>query len=208
MMNSNRHINLIVVFGRPGAGKTTIATAAIKQLNKSYGLDLDVCVPDWMKANFAKSIYPTLEERKVFALDCCEYVEKEINNIIQKKSDENMITVIISFSFVNTDLRDIFRSHFQKAKWVLVDTTEEEAAIRIQTRKDHFYKGDTSKQSIDELSSKDTTEESTERNGSKTDIDNSDWHFAPVTFPHVILDGNAPITENAEKLIQIWLENL
>jgi energy-coupling factor transporter ATP-binding protein EcfA2 len=53
---------LVVVFGRPGSGKSTIADAATGLLTDEgrsiLRLDLDVCVPQWMKDNFANGIYP------------------------------------------------------------------------------------------------------------------------------------------------------
>ena len=74
----------VIVFGRPGAGKTTVANAAVEKLQTSndnitcLGLDLDVCVPQWMRDNFANGIYPTLEERNRFANECCQYVTHEL----------------------------------------------------------------------------------------------------------------------------------
>lgn len=222
MNSDNTTTSLIVVFGRPGAGKTSISTAAIEKLNNKknsndnssaqnliHGLDLDVCVPQWMRDNFSRGIYPTLEQRNVFAVDCCEYVKNEIGKLFLKRQEDTknnkqiIITVIISFSFVNTDLRDIFRSHFPYAIWVLVDTTEEEAAIRIKTRKDHFYK---ETKTTTKTTEKTIEEENRLDSKTKKNADNSDWDFAPVTFPHVVLDGNLTIDKNAEKLVQISLE--
>ncbi len=51
---------MVVVFGKPGAGKTTISNAAVQKIGDHCGskicllLDLDVVIPDWMKDNFAK----------------------------------------------------------------------------------------------------------------------------------------------------------
>jgi len=79
--------SIVVVFGRPGAGKTTVATAVIKVFEDEnlkvhdfvvHGLDLDVCVPQWMKDNFARGMYPTLEQRNKFAIGCCKYVREKL----------------------------------------------------------------------------------------------------------------------------------
>jgi len=191
------HPPCVVVFGRPGAGKSTVADAAVKSLENDpdiycLGLDLDVCVPQWMRDNFAKGIYPTLKEREIFAQDCCDYVDNEV----EKKMTESItnLGVIISFSFVNTDLRDIFRSRIP-ANWVLIDTTEDEATRRINMRQDHFYKGEQG-----ESSSKIVEDE---KKKDIDDVDNSEWKFAPVDFEHLALDGTQPVEENAQKVVRV-----
>mmetsp|Transcript_43788 Transcript_43788/g.105624 ORF Transcript_43788/g.105624 Transcript_43788/m.105624 type:complete len:221 (+) Transcript_43788:47-709(+) len=205
--------SIVVVFGRPGAGKTTISSMAIKAFedddedhnhNPNFGLtglDLDVCVPQWMKDNFSKGIYPTLKQRNEFAIECCKYVREKLGEASEAGSHHHLChATIISFSFVNDDLRDIFRSNFPEATWVLIDTSEAEATRRINSRQDHFYKGEASQTTTDE----DQTSSSTEQNDDPTtDQDNSDWKFAAVTFEHIILDGKETIEKNASKLIEI-----
>jgi hypothetical protein len=73
----------------------------------------------------------------------------------------------------------------------------------MNARDDHFYKGDTTSKTASD-SSNDEVE--TEKGSDKPDTDNSDWQFAPVTFPHVILDGNRPIDDNAGKVLDVLLE--
>ena len=100
-------VPMFVIFGRPGAGKTTIANVVVdtilmkqnpkddknNQLNYScLALDLDVCVPVWMKDNFAKGQYPTLEERKVFAIDACQHVERKILERREERTTNNQPT--------------------------------------------------------------------------------------------------------------------
>lgn len=196
--------SLYVVFGRPGSGKTTVANEAFDILsadekyqsdeNKCVALDLDVCVTQLMRDNFGKGIYPTLEERKVFATDACDYVDEEF----AKKCEEEKvkaITAIISFSFVNTDLRDIFISRFPKAEWILIDTNEDECTKRISEREGHFYKG--------EIAAEDSEEDATYKSEAPgDDKDNSDWKFAPVTFSHLALDGLNPIQDNANAIVE------
>ena len=246
---------MLVVFGRPGAGKTTVANAALSKLETMMmksadsstttaalvmknnldsvvvGLDLDVCVPQWMKDNFSNGIYPTLEERREFALNACDYVDQQLQEqrgsrrrsqqqqqqTVEKKEtttgdgDCSRLSSpsIISFSFVNTDLRDTFRSRFPNAIWVLVDTDDEEATKRIKERKDHFYKGKDPDGSMTAVTSSDDTsppEAETEVTSSVADNDNSEWHFAPVTFPHHVLPGKNSVDENANSVVQILLD--
>ena len=65
----------LIIFGRPGAGKSTIAERLIAHPDaNAYNVDLDVCVPQWMRDNFAKGVYPTLAERQAFASDAADYV--------------------------------------------------------------------------------------------------------------------------------------
>ena len=113
--------SIYVVFGRPGAGKSTVASALLKKLKSQdfrgcHGVDLDVCVPQWMKENFSKGIYPSLKEREAFAKEASSFLKKEI---------KGCRLCIVSFSFVNEDLRVKFREDFPDAKWLLYDTPEE-----------------------------------------------------------------------------------
>lgn len=210
--NSIHHPPCVVVFGRPGAGKTTVADAAVAMLSSSseqdiscLGLDLDVCVPQWMRDNFANGIYPTLQERQAFAIECCDYVEKQVENY-KKEDNPNELATIVSFSFVNTDLRDVFRSRFPHAKWILIDTQENEATRRITMREGHFYKGvkkiDGSDQKEDNL---DTDVRSDKYNDNDENTKN-EWNFAPVTFDHVILDGTETVEVNAKRVVQVMQE--
>jgi gluconate kinase len=193
--------SLFIVFGRPGSGKTTVANKAFESLsldNKNnkhqcVEFDLDVCISQEMKDNFGKGIYPSLQERNEFASGACDYVEKQLDEKLlkcqlSKQQKKFNLSAIVSFSFVNTDLRDIFRERFPKAEWILIDTTEEECTKRINEREGHFYKGD--KPVKEEV---DTTNE---------EKDTSEWEFNPVTFPHIILDGNDTIEDNANNVVK------
>ena len=229
--------SIIVTFGRPGAGKTTIAAKAVEimmalrttrnadeDVMMVEQLDLDVCVPDWMRDNFAKSIYPTLAQRLEFAQECCKRVETELLKIEKqrnKKEQQASAALIVSFSFVNADLRDVFRKRFPESKWVLIETSEEEAQRRLEQRQGHFYRG--KQQQVASISTGTSTtahppENSSTRTQEKTttnvpsapadDKNNSDWNFAPVTFPHTVLDGssNNSIETNAAELVRIIVQ--
>lgn len=175
---------MAIVFGRPGAGKTTIANEVIPLFSEEngsvIGIDLDVYVPQWMKDNFVKGIYPTEEQRQEFAVGACDQIEIQLD-------EQRPTACVVSFSFVNADLRNVFRSRFPHAIWALVSTTEEEAKQRIAQREGHFYKGTPSKllkEDHDKVSRSDLSE----------------WDFAPVTFPHVILPGIDSIQNNAQRV--------
>eukprot|EP00568_Trieres_chinensis_P001444 CAMPEP_0183292510 /NCGR_PEP_ID=MMETSP0160_2-20130417/1540_1 /TAXON_ID=2839 ORGANISM="Odontella Sinensis, Strain Grunow 1884" /NCGR_SAMPLE_ID=MMETSP0160_2 /ASSEMBLY_ACC=CAM_ASM_000250 /LENGTH=213 /DNA_ID=CAMNT_0025453469 /DNA_START=126 /DNA_END=767 /DNA_ORIENTATION=+ len=179
-------IPMVVVFGRPGAGKSTVADEALRIARDRslpfdrdiVNLDLDVCVPQWMRDNFAQGVYPTLVQRRDFAQSCCDYVR---SGVISKDA------VIISFSFVNSDLREIFRDEFPEAIWALVDVTDEVAAERIRLRKGHFYKGKPSTNGHDHRE-QESAENYADVDESKAE-DNPEWEFAPVEFSHILLDG-------------------
>mmetsp|Transcript_4801 Transcript_4801/g.7420 ORF Transcript_4801/g.7420 Transcript_4801/m.7420 type:complete len:251 (-) Transcript_4801:20-772(-) len=186
--NSN-YAQMIVVFGRPGAGKTTIANEAASYLQENcrLELDLDVCVPQWMRDNFSKGIYPTLQQRYEFAEEACNYLNKQIEEKNKKYRNGDELIVLVSFSFVNTDLREVFRQAFPDAQWALVDTTVIEADRRIKQREGHFYTGApaAAEKELD------------------NDIDNSEWEFAPVSFKHTILPGGDSVEENAKRVIRL-----
>ena len=163
------------------------------------GLDLDVCVPQWMRDNFAKGQYPTLAERQAFATTACDYVEASLAEVAKEGEDPtttNLLGTIVSFSFVNTDLRDIFRRRFPAAQWYLMDTSEAEAAERIRQRQGHFYKGKVQGETTTDTQQQ--QQEKEEAAPSKSESDNKDWNFAPVTFDHVVLDGTKSVAENAD----------
>lgn len=183
------------------------------------------------KENFAKGMYPTLQQRQEFVSDACNYVKDEINNFAIRYRSTNgpvqheQFIVIISFSFVNSDLRESFRERFPNAQWILVDTKEDVAQERIQARKDHFYKGKSNSEVGDcsdamEMVAADAKEEgrcincNTVKSGTTTNAegtiantvdtttqDNSDWEFNPVDFEHVVIDGSDPVEINVAHII-------
>lgn len=206
--NDTTDTKMIVIFGRAGAGKTSVAEAAIDLLSQQdesihcIGLDLDVCVPQWMRDNFGEGIYPTLKERGEFAANACDYVDSKLVEQYETLEKNKPLVAIISFSFVNTDLRDVFRSRFPNAMWALVDTNESEADKRIRTREGHFYKGapESIAMTSDEKAKKTPKIES--------DCDNIEWEFAPVTFPHTVLPGNESIQSNARTIVDELLTEI
>ena len=160
----------LIIFGRPGAGKSTIAEQLVAHPDaNAYNVDLDVCVPQWMRDNFAKGIYPTLAERRAFASDAAEYVVTA--------SEGKDACCVVSFSFVNVDLRDSFRERFPDATWALVDASDALAGERISQRDGHFYDPPPAR--------------------------GDEWLFAPVEFEHLVLDATRPVDENVAKLLPL-----
>jgi len=153
-------------------------------------------------------MYPTFAERQQFASAACDYVDDAIalekTQISQEEESggtlDSNLAAVVSFSFVNQDLRDYFRQRFPQTKWVLINTTEMEADLRIQQRENHFYKGkDGAEGKIErELPTKDIEENTKE--------DNPDWEFDPVDFEHISLDGKCSIDQNAKQVLDIILE--
>lgn len=202
---------IIVIFGKPGAGKSTLADAAIARakaagIDRTLALDLDVCVPQFFRDNFANGIYPSLQQRKEFALSACDYVDSKLSNSGSASS------AIISFSFVNTDLRDVFRERFPHARWALMDVTDEVAKERIDAREGHFYKGappgddssDVEQNFVEGEAGCAADSSSNDNNQDEADVnDNSEWNFAPVSFSHTRLDGNEDVEVNAAKVLSI-----
>ena len=152
---------------------------------------------------FIKGIYPTSDERTAFAISACDYVDKEIDIAkTNSKESDTVLSIIISFSFVNTDLRDHFRSRFPEAKWALVDVSNGIAQERIDKREGHFYKG-----APKEEGSK-SDEESLEEDQDAAKDDNNEWEFAPVDFDHIVLDGLLSIEENVDHIIEALAQTI
>lgn len=185
-------------------------------------LDLDCCIPQWMKDNFSKGIYPTLEERNSFSKGACEYVLSEAKshfNDFPKDScvDEGRSGIMISFSFVNHDIRDFFLQYFkatistginQKVNfcihWLLINTTADEANRRISQREDHFYENLAPESSDDDKTKAQKELEKAEG----IEEENSEWDFAPVHFDHLDLDGLTSLPDNAEIAIDFMIQTL
>lgn len=194
-------MSIFVLFGRPGSGKTTIASskslAIYLEQNNQMTIDLDVLIPQAMKDNFALDIYPSIDERKDFTRLACDHIDECIRN-------SQCHSCLVSFSFVNTDMREIFRSRFPTSKWILVDTTPEEAEKRILQRQGHFYKNTT----LDRHSERrleiegEVSNESTTKIATQT-VKGPEWDFADVDFDHIQLNGLDEIDENVCKLITI-----
>jgi gluconate kinase len=132
-------------------------------------------------------IQQNLSQREAFATDACNYVAKAIDDGVAVGTD----AAIVSFSFVNTDLRTIFRKRFPKSEWLLIETNDAEASNRIKQRTGHFYNGNTSREKMSEP---------------EHDNDagrNSEWTFAAVDFQHTIVDGMLPIGDNARLVADV-----
>jgi gluconate kinase len=193
--------SIFVLFGVPGAGKSTVASLAFEKLrSRQYTttttrysnliwLDLDNCVSQEMKDNFARGIYPTLREREEFARTACAHVNERCELLRAR-------CAIVSFSFVNADLRETFRESFPNSTWILLNTAQDIAQERIKQRKDHFYrvKGHATEKPGSTLNAEGTA---------KSKVDNSVWTFAPISFPHSVLNGEDSPEANADQIIQI-----
>ena len=257
-------LNIYVLFGRAGAGKSTLGESVLSSLRSeeedflldkfldepdpnnlvsSYLLlDLDVCIPSDMKENFTKGIYPNIEERSKFAHEACYYVNNEIDSRRKKLTEQNKqlsslfsrpfhtkeetlgskqsvddktyqaqnansMTILISFSFVNEDLRNIFRSYYPGAHWLYIETPASVAYRRIDERKGHFSKNKNVPGAITLDSAvnnnDDTIPVSNITNTPPLQQMNSDWTFAKVNFPHFIVNGKRSIVQNTIEILRI-----
>jgi len=213
---------MIIIFGKPGSGKTSVANAATnivlqssechdnnnpadkskKHYQPCINLDLDICIPTWMRENFSKGIYPSPDQRADFAESACDYVRTQIQAVRASGKEDASIYVIVAFSFVNNDLRDTFRSRFPYATWVLIDVSDELAQDRIDQRVDHFYKG-TPVVKLEIAGAVDAEETETSK---CTEDESSEWNFAPVNFHHIALDGRHSIEHNARQVADTLME--
>ena len=117
-----------------------------------------------------------MEERADFMQEACKYIDNTIRSTKFDRTKQKVI--IISFSFVNTDLRDIFIRSFPSAKWILINTNDALAEIRLAAREKHFYKG----------APKNVGDE---------------WKFAKVSFDHLDIDGSQTADKNTNKIVNL-----
>ena len=92
-------------------------------------------------------------QRSIFARDAAEYVASHVRGMKSSKLSSSSTTntsistrtsmLLVSFSFVNEDLRIYFRQFFPHGRWILLDTKENMAKERIDKREGHFYKNQT-----------------------------------------------------------------
>lgn len=122
-----------------------------------------------------------------------QYVKVEMMAMREKVIPLPLI-VVVSFSFVNTDLRDAFRTAFPDAHWILVDTDENLAKERIVQREGHFYNAES-------LSKSEVTGDSSNKT-SDASVENSEWEFQYVDFPHTALDGRDTANANAKLILE------
>lgn len=198
---SKHSTSMYVIFGRPGSGKTTIANEVVNEFNdECMAIDLDGCVPETFRENFAKGIYPTSQERIDFMDQACTYVENMLSGVspLSKSSFS-----IISFSFVNKDLRQVFRCRFPSAHWILIDTPADIANQRISQREGHFYKVTTPGSSTD-VSSSLQTNEIQAADSAKC----GDWDFADIDFEYSKVDGTQDIVLSIQRIKTIILSKL
>ena len=181
----NPNSNIFVIFGRPGSGKSTITNELVKEMGDAcISIDLDVCIPQQLKDDLAKGIYPKSDERIKFMNMACDYVDDYLNG----KINCNEINYkVISFSFVNNDMRNVFRHRYPDATWILIDTPSNIAEIRIEERKGHFYKGPP-KEIVNLYKEK-----------------SNDWEFDDVEFTHIKIDGAMDLPYNTNKIKSILL---
>jgi gluconate kinase len=130
-------------------------------------------------------------------------VNESIHNVCLTGSESQHveeILVVVSFSFVNDDLRINFRNQFPNSHWILINTTEVEAQRRIQQRSNHFYMGKPHAQLGNEIP--ESKQRTSQNVTAVTDPDNNDWVFAPVTFSHTIVNGQNPIEVTSSEIIE------
>lgn len=83
-----------------------------------------------------------------------------------------------------------------------MDVTDQIAKERIKAREGHFYEGAPPSERKEEKDTGDTKHKSRATEGKNSDEDNSQWKFAAVTYPHVVLDGTKNVDINAHKVVE------
>lgn len=96
---------------------------------------------------------------------------------------------IVTFSFVNDDMRQVFRRNFPAARWVLIEASEQLAEARLTQRRGHFYKG-----------------------APKADVGvgrSAEWDFEPVgtAFEHTVIDGTLAVEDSARRVLDLVLDS-
>ena len=169
-----------------------------------------------MKDNFRKGVYLDHDQRVRFAADACNHVDGLIwdaTTTTSLTSKAARIVVLVSFSFINTNLHDRVREGYNNKDnesqkktclhWILLDTNVAESNCRIESWEGHFY------ETVNEQTTNATTT-ATENNEEETKNKEcgSEWVFAPVTFDHLVVDGLARAEENAVSIVAHIRERL
>jgi hypothetical protein len=97
---------------------------------------------------------------------------------------------------------------FPHSEWILVDTSKDLAEERILSREDHFYKGSGGSSTNDTKTDGEVDPTQATESSDTADVDNSEWEFKPVDYPHVILDGNDEVATNAQKVVDVIQNHL
>lgn len=168
-----------VLFGRPGAGKTTTAKA-IQDMKAENGIklvpfELDPYVPKEIIDVFMAGGYPSVEMRVAFVEKCTEIVKAIRETLAEATEGGSTLKVglLVIQAFPHEDMRAVYRAAFPDAEWFLVDTADEVAGERVRAREGHFYKHDT-----------------------------LPVPFEEIDFPHTAYEGTTDPAENAKQILE------
>ena len=119
---------LVVLFGWPGSGKSSVGKAVSLKLGYRF-YDMDVTLPEPMKEKLRKGVLVTEEEINGYVQE----VIKDIDSLLKKES------VVASLSLFLNKHRLLLKQRFPEATFFSLEAQLDILKKRLHERKNHFF---------------------------------------------------------------------
>jgi len=122
---------LIILFGLPGCGKTTIGKLLSEEIDSGF-YDMDDTLPANLREKMKNNELISEEERR-------EYIESVISDL-KELTKEN--SAVASCVLVKEDVQEMMSEAFPDAEFISMECSDEVLRSRVGGRGEHFFKGE------------------------------------------------------------------